>query len=305
MNKYEVVIIGGGPGGLTAGLYASRAGLKTLLIERAILGGQILNARLVENYPGFPDGITGFELGSLIHRQATKYGLETTNAEVTSVVPGRIHVVTGPEGDIEASSIIIASGSTYRKLGVTGEDVLLGRGVSYCATCDGFLFREREVVVVGGGDTAVTDALELSEHAAKVYLIHRRDQLRAGHVLQQRAFQQPKMHFVWDTVVEGINGDQAVSGLRLRNLKTGVVSDLQVSGVFVAVGIEPNSQPFAGAVKLNETGHIVTDHMMATSVPGIFAAGDVRANSVRQVAAAVGDGATAAVAAFKYLRERA
>jgi len=304
MSRYEVIIIGGGPGGLTAGLYASRAGLKTLLFERGMFGGQIVNARQVDNYPGFPEGISGVELASLMHQQAAKYGLETITAEVTTIKPGHTYNVITTEGNFEAEAMIIASGSEYRKLGVTGEEKLLGRGVSYCATCDGFFFRDLDVAVVGGGDTAITDALELSEHASQVYIIHRRDQLRAGQVLQQLAFAQPKLKPIWDTVVDEVTGDNKVSGLRLRNVKTGEITDLQVSGVFVAIGLNPNSQCFAGIVDLDETGHIKTNELMATSAPGIFAVGDIRKNSARQVASAVGDGATAAKSAFKYLRER-
>ncbi|MFC2050932.1 thioredoxin-disulfide reductase [Chloroflexota bacterium] len=304
MSKYEVIIIGGGPGGLTAGLYASRAGLKTLLFERGLFGGQIVNARQVDNYPGFPEGISGGELASLIHRQAIKYGLETVTAEVTAITPGPIHNVVTAEGNFEAEAVIIAAGSEYRKLGVPGEEKLLGRGVSYCATCDAFFFRDQDVAVVGGGDTAITDALELSEHASKVYIIHRRDQLRAGQVLQKVAFAQPKLKPIWDTVVDEITGEDKLSGLRLRNVKTGETTDLQVAGVFVAIGLEPNSRCFAGTVELNETGNIKTNELMETSAPGIFAVGDIRKNSARQVTSAVGDGATAALSAFRYLRER-
>ena len=200
--------------------------------------------------------------------------------------------------------MIIAAGSEYRRLGVPGEEKLLGRGVSYCATCDGFLFHDLDVAVVGGGDTAITDALELSQHASKVYIIHRRDQLRAGQVLQKQALAHPKLKPVWDTVVDEITGDNKVSGLKLRNVKTGKITDLQVSGVFIAVGLNPNTQAFADIVELDENGLIKTSEMMATSAPGIFAVGDIRKNSPRQVASAVGDGATAALSAFKYLSER-
>ncbi|MGD0352540.1 MAG: thioredoxin-disulfide reductase [Dehalococcoidia bacterium] len=304
MSKYEVIIIGGGPAGLTAGLYTSRAGLKSLLVERGIFGGQIVNARQVDNYPGFPDSISGFELASLMHEQAIKYGLETINATVTAIKPGGKYSVITAEGNFEAEAVIIAAGSEYRKLGVPGEQELVGRGVSYCATCDGFLFRDLDVAVVGGGDTAITDALELSEHASKVYVIHRRDQLRAGQILQQKALARPKLEPVWNTVVEEIIGDNKVSCLSLRNVKTGEITKLEVAGVFVAIGIEPNSQCFADIVELDETGLIKTDELMATSAPGIFAVGDIRKNSPRQVAGAVGDGAAAALSAFKYLRER-
>jgi len=303
MVKYEVIIIGGGPAGLTAGLYASRAGLKSLLMERGIFGGQIVNATLVENYPGFPQGISGAELGSLMHQQAVKYGLEVVTSEVTGITSRESYSIATTDGDFKAVAIIIAAGSEYRKLGIPGEERLVGHGVSYCATCDGFFFRNREVAVVGGGDTAITDALELTRHAKKVYVIHRRDQLRAGQVLQQRAFAQPKLEFIWSTVVEEIMGEESISGLKLRNVKTGQSSILKVEGIFVAVGLVPNSQQFSNTVNLDNTGYIVTDETMSTSAPGIFAAGDIRRNSSRQVAAAVGDGVTAAMSACRYIQE--
>jgi len=303
MEKYEVIIIGGGPAGLTAGLYTSRAGLKSLLVERGIVGGKIINATLVENYPGFPQGISGPELGSLMYQQAAKYGLQLVTAEVTGIAQGQPYSISTTEGDFEATVIIIAAGSEYRKLGVPGEEKLSGHGVSYCATCDGFFFRDQEIAVVGGGDTAITDALELTRHARKVYVIHRRDQLRAGQVLQQRAFAEPKLEFIWTTVVEEIIGEKLLSGLKLRNAKTGQRSILEVAGVFVAVGLMPNSQNFFNIVDLDDTEYIITNETMATSAPGIFAAGDIRRNSPRQIGAAVGDGVTAAMSAFKYVQE--
>jgi thioredoxin reductase (NADPH) len=304
MARYEVIIVGGGPAGLTAGLYASRAGLRSLLVERGIVGGQIINATLVENYPGFPQGISGAKLGSLMHQQAVKYGLEVVAAEVKGAGPGQPYTISTTEGDFEAKAVIIAAGSEYRKLGVPGEQRLSGHGVSYCATCDGFFFRDREVAVVGGGDTAITDALELTRHAKKVYLIHRRDQLRAGQVLQQRALAEPKLEFVWSTVVEELVGDNVLEKLKLRNAKTGQRSTLEVGGVFVAVGVMPNSRSFFDIVDLDDAGYIVTEETMATSIPGVFAAGDIRRNSPRQVSSAVGDGATAAMSAFRYIQEQ-
>jgi len=303
MARYEVIVIGGGPGGLAAGLYTSRAGLKSLLLERGLVGGQMMNATLIENYPGFPEGISGAELGLLMHQQAVKYGLEVLTAEVTELSQGKSYTVSTTEGSFEATTIIIAAGSEYRKLGVAGEERLSGRGVSYCATCDGFLFRDLEVAVVGGGDVAITDALELSQHAKRVYIIHRRDQLRAGQVLQERAFAHPKLEFIWDTVVEEVLGEKLLSGLKLRNVKTGQQSTLKVDGVFVAIGLIPNSRSFFNILELDDAGYIVTDETMATSAPGIFAAGDIRRNSPRQIAAAVGDGVTAAISAFRYLQE--
>jgi len=305
MAKYDVIIIGGGPAGLTAGLYTSRAGLKSLLLERGAPGGQMVNATLVENYPGFPEGIAGSELGSLMHQQAVKYGLEVVTADAIGISQEKSYYsISTSEDSLEASAVIIAAGSEYRKLGVAGEERLSGYGVSYCATCDGFFFRNREVAVIGGGDTAVTDALELSQHASKVYVIHRRNQLRAGKALQDRAFAHPKLEFIWDTVVEEVSGDKVLEELKLRNVKTGQQSNLKVNGVFVAVGLMPNSRSFFNIIEMDDAGYIVTDETMATSAPGIFAAGDIRRNSPRQIAAAVGDGVTAAMSAFKYVQEQ-
>jgi thioredoxin reductase (NADPH) len=269
MSDYDVTIIGGGPAGLTAGLYAARAGLKSLLLEYGIFGGQIVNARLVENYPGFPQGISGSELGELMFQQATKYGLETLATEVIGVSMGSAYEVSTTEGNIQTKSIIIAAGSEYRKLNVAGEERLSGHGVSYCATCDGLFFRDREVAVVGGGDTAINDALELAQHCRKVYIIHRRGQLRATKVMQEKAFSQPKVELIWNTVVHEIVGDRMLRGLLLRNVKTGQSSNLEVDGLFVAVGLKPNSQVFSQLVKLDEAGFIVTDELMRTSAPGI------------------------------------
>lgn len=258
---------------------------------------------LVENYPGFPDGITGLELGSLMHRQASKYGLVSVTAEVTGIDPGQPISIKSTERNFEATAVIVATGSEHRKMRVEGEERLSGRGVSYCATCDGFFFRNREVAVIGGGDTAITDALELGQHASKVHVIHRRDQLRAGKVLQERAFSHPRLEFTWNTEVQEVLGEQTLSGLKLRNVKTGQQSILKVDGVFVAVGVVPNSRNLLDILELDEAGYIVTDQTMATSVSGIFAAGDVRADSFRQIAAAVGDGVAAAISAFKYVQE--
>jgi len=303
LTRYEVIIIGGGPAGLTAGLYTSRVGLKSLLVERGPMGGQMVNARLVENYPGFPEGISGPELGSLMYQQAARYGLEVVTAEVTGLNEGQPFGVLTTGGSFEAEAVIIAAGSEYHKLGVAGEERLLGHGVSYCATCDGFFFHDRKVAVVGGGDTAITDALELTQHASEVYVIHRRDQLRAGQVLQERAFAHPKLEFIWDTVVEEASGDKVLEELKLRNIKSGRQSNLKVDGVFVAVGLMPNSHLFFNILELDDAGYIITDEVMATSASAIFAAGDIRRNSPRQIAAAVGDGVTAAMSAFKYLQE--
>jgi thioredoxin reductase (NADPH) len=303
MTNYDVIIIGGGPAGLTAGLYSARSGLNTLLLERTMFGGQIVNTPIVENYPGFPEGISGFDLASLMHQQATKYGLKIETADVTGIKPGKPHTVLTSDSIYQAGAVIIAAGSEHSKLNVPGEEKYSGHGVSYCATCDGFLFRDREVAVVGGGDTAITDSIELLQHASKVYLIHRRDQFRATDILQQKAFKEVKLERVLSTIVEEIIGEDLVSSLKLRNVKTNHVSSLPVAGVFVAVGIKPNSRPFRGTIAIDDNGMVVTDMSMATSVAGIFAAGDIRQGSPWQVATAVGDGTTAAKSAFKYLRQ--
>lgn len=297
-----MVIIGGGPAGLSAGLYCARSRFDTLLIEKGIIGGQITNAERVENYPGFPKGISGIELGQLIQQQATSYGLETLLAEVTKVAPGQKHnPVNTSEGDFIAESIIIASGAQFRKLDVPGEDRFVGKGVSYCATCDGPLFRAKTVAVIGGGDSAVTEALYLTKFASSVKVIHRRSQLRASKIFQERAAAEPKIEFIWDTVVSQIEGDGVVKQLRLKNIKNDKISRLELAGVFVAIGSKPNSTQWRELLPLDEEGYIITNELMETKIPGIFAAGDVRHNSARQAITAAGDGATAAISAAKFL----
>ena len=301
-KNYQVVIIGGGPAGLTAGLYCARSRLNTLLIEKGIVGGQITNAERVENYPGFPKGISGIELGQLIHEQATSYGLATLLAEVTKVVPSQRHnLVSTSEGDFVSESIIIASGSQFQKLGVPGEDKFVGKGVSYCATCDGPLFKGKPVAVIGGGDAAITEALYLSKFASSVKVIHRRSQLRASKIFQERAMVEPKIEFIWDTVVTQIKGDGLVKQLMLKSTKNAKIIILELAGVFVAIGSEPNSTQWRGLLPLDEGGYIITNELMETRIPGIFAAGDVRHNSVRQAITAAGDGATAAISTERFL----
>jgi thioredoxin reductase (NADPH) len=301
-TNYQVVIIGGGPAGLTAGLYCARSRFSSLLFEKRIMGGQITNAERVENYPGFPDGISGIELGQLIREQATSYGLQTLLGEVTKVVPGQRHnLISTSEGDFVAETVIAASGSQYRKLGVPGEDEFVGRGVSYCATCDGPLFKGKTVAVVGGGDSAVTEALYLSKFASSVKIVHRRSQLRAGKIFEERAMVDPKIQFVWDSVVTRIEGDGIVKQLTLKNTVSDKMSTLELAGVFVAIGSKPNSAEWQGLLPLDEEGYIITNELMETKIPGIFAAGDVRHNSARQVITAAGDGATAAVSAARFL----
>lgn len=304
-KDYDVVIIGGGPAGLSAGIYASRSRLSSLLVEKGVVGGQIVNAELVENYPGFPEGISGFDLTESMHKQATKFGLETLTAEVTGVaLTGAPKAVRTSAGDFTARAVIIASGSERQKLGVPGEAEFTGKGVSYCATCDAAFFRDKAVAVVGGGDAAVTEALQLTKFASSVRVIHRRHELRATRIVQEKAFAEPKIEFLWDSVVEEIAGKTFVDKIRVRNVKTGKTSILDVSGVFVAVGFKPNTDYLNGALPLDATGAIVTNDRMETGIPGVFAAGDIRANSIRQVVAATGDGAAAAVNAERYIAGR-
>ena len=301
-RTYQVVIIGGGPAGLTAGLYCARSKFSALLIEQGIIGGKITYAERVENYPGFPRSISGIELGQLIHDQAAGYGLETLLAEVTKVMPRRKHnLVSSSEGEFVAESIIIASGSQFRKLDVPGEDAYVGKGVSYCATCDGPLFKGKTVAVIGGGDSALAEALHLAKFASSVKVIHRRSQLRASKILEERAAAEHKIEFIWDTVVARIEGDGVVGQLRLRNTKNDKISMLELAGVFVAVGSKPNTSQWRGLLPLDEEGYIITNEMMETTVPGVFGAGDVRHNSARQAITAAGDGATAAISAARFL----
>ncbi|MCX5997129.1 MAG: thioredoxin-disulfide reductase [Chloroflexi bacterium] len=305
MKEYEVVIIGGGPAGLTAGLYASRYGLSTMLIERGLFGGQIINAGEIQNYPGFPGGVSGMDLGQMMYDQASKFGLRAETAEVSGIkTSGNGFDLTVDDETISAKAVIIATGSNYRKMGIDGEERLNGRGISYCATCDGFLFKNLDVAVVGGGDTAVSDALELSQHCKTVYVIHRRDQLRASEIVQRAAFSSERIKFIWNSIVSKLEGQEKLEKVIIQDVKTGSTSGLNVSGVFVAIGLIPNNDLFKGFLELDEAGNVVSNEMMHTSVPGIFTAGDIRKNSPRQVATAVGDGATAAKSAFSYLKER-
>jgi thioredoxin reductase (NADPH) len=301
-QHYEVIIIGGGPAGLSAAIYTARARLDSLLIEKGLVGGQIVNAERLDNFPGFPEGISGTKLAELMHEQATKYGLKTTIAEVTGVrLEKELKVIETASGSYRTRALIIASGCHRQKLGVAGEAEFTGKGVSYCATCDGAFFRELPVAVVGGGNAAVTEALHLTKFASKVTVIHRRDQLRAGKILQEKAFSEPKIDFRWDSVVSKIEGKDLVSGLKLRDVKTSRESTLSVSGVFVSIGFIPNTEYLKGVVPLAENGAVITNDLMETEVAGIYAAGDIRKGSPRQVITACGDGATAAIQATKFL----
>ena len=299
---HDLIIIGAGPAGLTAGLYNARARLDVLLLERLLPGGQVLTTDWVENYPGFPDGISGFELMERMKTQAEKFGLKIQGEEVLNLeLNEKRKVVHTGKGPLEAKAVILACGATWKKLGIEGEDHLMGRGVSFCATCDGPFYRDQEVAVIGGGDTAVEEAIFLTRFVSKVHLVHRRDQLRATKLLQERAMAEEKIEFLWDTVPVKIIGEAGVDGIELKNVKTGSVTRLNVKGVFVFIGTLPNTELVKGQIKLDESGFVVTDNDMQTSVPGVFAAGDIRSKLFRQISTAVGEGAAASFSAEKYI----
>ena len=303
-ERYDVIIIGGGPAGLTAGLYTSRASLRTLLVERLMPGGLAATTDVVENYPGFPEGISGPELMQRFEQQAVRFGLEIRMGEVQAIsIRGRDRVVSLDDGELLAGALIIAAGSRPRKLGVPGEDTFRGRGVSYCATCDGPLYRDAVLAMVGGGDSAVKEGIFLTKFARKVLLIHRRDELRASGVTRDRALNNEKIEFVWNSVVEEIVGETTVSAVQIRNVKTGERSTLKVDGVFIFVGTEPNTDFVKGTLKVDEKGYLVANRNTQTLVPGIFAAGDVQEEFAQQIAVAVGHGAQAAMMAERYLSE--
>ncbi len=299
---YDLMIIGGGPAGLTAALYGARGGLNTILLEMGAPGGQAGQTGRIENYPGFPDGITGIDLAMKFAEQAERSGarLEMTTVRKVDFSGVNKKAITS-NGKYEARAMIIASGARPRPLGVPGEDELRGRGVSYCATCDGAFFRDKKVAVVGGGDSAVEEALFLTRFASQVTIIHRRDALRATRVIQDRARDNPKISFLWNTVVNAIQGKDKVSSLQLKDVRTGALREEPFDGVFIFIGLKPNTDFLDGALTLDPDGYIVTREDLATSIPGVFAAGDVRAKNFRQVSTAVGDGAVAAMAAGRYL----
>ncbi|MCH8065637.1 MAG: thioredoxin-disulfide reductase [Chloroflexi bacterium] len=307
-QPHDIVIIGAGPAGLAAGLYAARARRRTVLLERAVTGGQIALTSTVENYPGV-DEADGFELGQAMLRQAEKYGMATAHAEVTGLEQrDGLHIVRTTQGDYTAKAVILTGGADYNRLGVPGEERLTGRGVSYCATCDAAFFKDQVCAVVGGGDAALDEGLFVTRFASKVYIIHRRDELRASKILQERALAEPKIEFVWDTIVTEIEGDDSVERLQLSSVKTEAASTLDVAAVFIFIGLSPNTGYLnagylRGLLKMDEGGHIYVSDWMETEIPGLFAAGDVRVNSARQVVTSAGDGATAAIRADHYITD--
>jgi len=301
---YDLAIIGGGPAGLTAGLYAGRARLNVVMFDGTGGGGWLAKTTLIENYPGFPDGISGPDLADVLIRHASRFGLKILTEMVTAVrAKHNPKTLVTASGEHETRAVLVCTGSSPIELSVPGERELRGRGVSYCATCDAALFEGREVAVIGGGNAAVDEGLEVARFAAKVHVIHRRNTLRAEQILQERAFANPKMHFIWDTVVDSINGEKNVQSISLRDVLTGRTSELKVSGAFIFVGTRPNTEFVRDAVKVDERGYIVTNQLMETSVKGIWAAGDVQDSFFRQAITAAGQGASAAMLIERYLRE--
>ncbi len=304
-NMYDLIIAGAGTAGLTAGIYAARAGMSALIIESLFAGGQIARAHVVENYPGFPEGVSGAELALKFREQAERLGARIENAQITGFeLEGDEKRVLTQDAEYSAKTVILAMGANYKSLGLKSEKKLVGSGVSYCATCDGAFFKRKDVAVIGGGDTALEDALYLSGFANHIYVVHRRDELRAQKALQKTAMANEKIEFVWDSVVETVLGKSFVEGVRIKNTKTEQLRDISVSGVFVAIGITPQTEVVKGKVNIDESGYIITDAFMRTSIPGVFAAGDIVKKPLRQVVTAAADGAVAVYSALSYLREK-
>jgi len=302
-KEYDIVIIGGGPAGLAAGLYASRGNMKTIILEKLLTGGQLNNTAEVENYPGM-DHVTGPEIGEEMTKQTKRFGCEiVTNCNISKVeLSGKNKVVESDKGIFKSKVVIIATGSEYRKLNVPGEKEYNARGVSYCAVCDGAFFKEKELVVVGGGDSAVEEGTFLTKFATKVTIVHRRDAFRAEKIIQDRAFKNPKINVVWDTVVPEIKGNgNGVTSVILKNVKTNESKEFSCDGVFIYVGLDPNTQLFKGQLKMDNSGKIITNEKMETNIPGVYAAGDVRETPLKQAVTAASDGSLAATMAIGYI----
>lgn len=303
-TQYDVAIVGGGPAGLSAAIYAARGGLKTVIFEKTLVGGQITVTAEVENYPGFEESVSGFDIAEKMQKQAEKFDAEIKIEEVKAIgLEGLCKIVETNKATYRVKSVIIATGAHPRKLAVPGEEKYTGRGVSYCATCDGALYRDKVVAVVGGGDSAVEEAMFLTKFASKVYIIHRRDQLRAVKILQERVFANEKIEIIWDSVVQEIQGGDFVEKLILYNKKTKETSELPLDGVFIFVGIIPSSELVESRVDFDEQNFIKTDETMHTEIPGVYAAGDVTHKVLRQIVTAGSDGATAAFSAEKWIEE--
>ena len=299
---YELAIIGGGPAGLTAGIYAARSRLKILLLEKVVPGGQILWTDWIENYPGFPEGLSGYELARKMADQIARFEVPVETEEVLSMeCDGPVKRLILKKKTIAVHAVIIATGASPNRLSIPGEEAYLGKGVSFCATCDGPFYRDKIVAVTGGGNTAVQEGDFLTKFAKKVYIIHRRRELRATKILQERALKNPKIEFIWDSVVTQIDGHDSVEKVHVKNIKTGNESELAVSGFFIFIGTHPNTEFLCKEIKTDERGFIIVDHNMETSVSGVYAAGDVRNTPLRQVVTAAGDAAIAAFSAEKYV----
>ena len=304
-RTHKVIILGAGPAGLAAALYTARANLEPLVLTGAYLGGQASLTHMIENYPGFPEGISGGDLTTAFSEQAERFGAHLEFEAATRVdLSRRPFRIFTDEQEYTTQSVIIATGATSRHLNVPGEKEFTGLGVSYCATCDGHFFRGKEIVVVGGGDSAVEEGLFLTRFASKVTLVHRRDELRAGPLLQKRAFDNPKLDFIWDSSISQIYGDEIVQGITLRNLKTGEQREMAVNGVFVFIGYTPNTDIFRGQLHMDANGYLVIDRTMQSSVAGVFAAGEAADSIYRQVVTSAGSGASAAMQAIRYLDEK-
>jgi len=301
MQELDIVVVGAGPGGLTSGMYSARSELNTICIEKMMPGGQIANTELVEDYPGF-ESISGRDLAKKIENHAVKFGLKIIYDSVKTIkLDGKFRIVEGENDSYKAKAVIVGTGGQPRKLGVPGEEEYTGKGVSYCAICDGAFFKDQVIAVAGGGDAAVEEGIYLTKFGSKVYIIHRRDQLRAQKVIQKRAFDNPKIEFVWDSVIDKVNGGDVIESIDIKNVKSGEISNLKIGALFPFIGFTPNSSIFNFEVKKDESGYIITNENMQTSVEGVYAIGDVRKQLCKQITNAVGDGTTAAVAADKYI----